>query len=232
MRWNRPCLHLIVLILTTLGSGCVMSAKTYPANIAVISRSAEYRASVAADPNKTLVDLADWIPEIRLDLRYASADNVTGRPLYTSARAYLRQPAAEALAAVQHALRVRGLGLKVFDAYRPYVVTVALWDAVQDDRYVAHPATGSRHNRGCAVDLTLVYRDTGEELLMPTGFDDFSERAHHGYAALPAAAIRHRELLKAVMEQHGFTSLPTEWWHFDCVDWKRFELLDLDFDQL
>lgn len=206
------------------------SANAY--GLAVVSSLEEYREQVRRVPAKELVDLAAAVPGVVLDVRYATPENFLGRALYPVPRALLRRPAAEALAAAQRELAAEGLGLKVWDAYRPYAVTVAMWEPIRDPDYVADPAKGSRHNRGCAVDVTLVRLATGEELAMPTAHDDFSERAAHGYADLPPEALANRERLRAVMERHGFAPLPSEWWHYDFAGWERFELLDLPLDSL
>lgn len=194
--------------------------------LAVIDDKGLYRELVAAEPLKELVDLEEAIPSVLLDIRYATTDNVLNERLYPVAKALLREPAARALGEVQEDLASRGLGLKVFDAYRPYRVTRKMWEPYKDPRYVANPATGSRHNRGCAVDVTLVSGD-GEELPMPTPFDEFTPRAGHASQDLPEEARYNRTLLREVMERHGFVALETEWWHYDYRGWERFELLDL-----
>jgi len=145
---------------------------------------------------------------------------------------FLRSPAAHALQQVQQELNEKGLGLKIFDAYRPYSVTVLFWDLVKDERYVADPAKGSGHNRGIAVDLTIIKRQTGQELDMGTGFDNFTDSAHQDFTNLPEATLQNRNLLKTVMEKYGFKPLDTEWWHFFLADGDRFELLDIDFKEL
>jgi len=177
-----------------------------------------------------LVDLAGL--GIPLDIRYATPNNFMKQTLYPVAKAYLRAPAAEALVNVQRDLAARGLGIKVFDAYRPYRVTVAMWEPIKNPDYVADPAKGSRHNRGAAVDLTLIDLKTGAELPMPTGYDDFTSRAAHASEDLPADARANRELLREVMTKHGFEPLPSEWWHYDFRGWERFELLDVGLDEL
>jgi D-alanyl-D-alanine dipeptidase len=188
-----------------------------------------YLQTVAEDPSKELVDLEQEIPGVSLDIRYATTDNFMRERLYPVAKAYLRAPAAAALADAQQEFKERGLELKVFDGYRPYEVTEKIWEPYQNPDFVADPAEGSRHNRGCAVDLTLV-DENGEELRMPTGYDDFTEKAGHSYQDLLKEEIRNRDLLRAVMQSHGFEALPTEWWHYDYVGWERFELLDLPLD--
>ncbi len=178
------------------------------------------------------VDVARLEPTLHVDLRYATENNFTGQVVYpTSARCYLRMRVALRLQRVQHELRQQGLGLKLFDCYRPLSVQRRFFALVPDERYVANPSKGSRHNRGAAVDLTLV--DTaGVEAVMPTAFDDFSERAHRDYMALPAEAIANRARLEAAMVRQGFVPLPTEWWHFDDRDAKGDPLADVRFEDL
>ena len=149
-----------------------------------------------------------------------------------AATSFLRAPAADALAKVQAELAVAGLGLKIFDAYRPYSVTVRFWELVKDERYVANPAKGSGHNRGIAVDLTIIQLKDGSELSMGTGFDNFSDTAHHSFSQLPEDALKNRKLLRSAMEKFGFKALETEWWHYFIPETSRFELLDLSFRQL
>lgn len=197
----------------------------------VVSSKRRYLRTVAEDPSKRLVDLEAAVPRIQLDIRYATSDNLMKEPLYPVAKALLRAPAAEALNEAQADLAARGLGLKVYDAYRPYRVTTVIWEPFKNPDFVADPTIGSRHNRGCAVDLTLVDGD-GEELPMPTAFDDFTEKANHGYKNLPQEATYNRGLLRETMERYGFVALETEWWHYDYRGWERFELLDLPLSSL
>jgi D-alanyl-D-alanine dipeptidase len=183
----------------------------------------------AADPGD-LVDVQSVCPQLRIDLPYATPDNFTKQVVYRVKRCYLRRFAAERLSAVQTDLETMGLGLKVWDGYRPLSVQKQFWALVPDERYVASPAKGSRHNRGAAVDVTLVDR-TGTELEMPTKFDDFTEAAAAN-APCSQVAAENRKLLQRVMKKHGFQILPTEWWHFDAVDWEKYEVLDVSFDKL
>jgi zinc D-Ala-D-Ala dipeptidase len=163
--------------------------------------------------------------KIRVEMRYASEDNFTHKRLYAAARCLLRREAAAALALVQQDLAKDGLGLKVFDCYRPLSVQKVLWSIVPDERYVANPQKGSRHNRGAAVDLTLVDA-RGRELPMPTAFDDFTDKAHRDYMDLPAEVLRNRARLEAAMKRRGFQPFATEWWHFDFRGWEQYPLLD------
>lgn len=176
--------------------------------------------------NSGFIEVRKLDPDIRLDIRYATDSNFTHQRLYPVAKCYLRNEAAESLVAVQRDLEKMGLGLEVLDGYRPLSVQEKMWKILPDTDYVANPATGSRHNRGTAVDVTLV-DSLGYELQMPTGFDNFTEKAHRDYPYLPENVIKNRELLRHAMERHGFVGLGTEWWHFDLKDWKRYPVEDL-----
>jgi zinc D-Ala-D-Ala dipeptidase len=162
---------------------------------------------------------------IRLDIRYATANNFTHTVLYPVAVAKLRRAAAESLSAVQRDVRTQGLCLKVYDAYRPLSIQKKLWAIMPNENFVANPSKGSRHNRGAAVDLTIV-DSLGVELEMPTEYDSFSERAGQEYADLPPMQLRNRELLKAAMLRHGFLPLRSEWWHFDFKSAHTYDVLD------
>jgi D-alanyl-D-alanine dipeptidase len=178
-----------------------------------------------------LVDIKSINPRIIVDIKYATDDNFTGRKLYEVNRFFLRKYVAIKLDSVQRELEKMGLGLKVWDCYRPLSVQKILWSIVPDERYVANPAKGSKHNRGTAVDLTLV-DSLGNELSMPTGYDDFTEKAHRDYSELPDSIIKNRELLEDIMKKYGFIPLPTEWWHFDDENWRKFSILDIPLKEL
>jgi D-alanyl-D-alanine dipeptidase len=177
-----------------------------------------------------LVDVAQAAPAIRLELRYATADNFTHQKIYPVARCLLRRDVAERLGRVQAALATSGMALKLWDCYRPLAVQRTFWALVHDARYVADPKKGSRHNRGAAVDLTLVDA-TGRELDLGTTFDDFSPRAHRDASGLSAEARRNRALLDEAMAKEGFVGLPTEWWHFDAPGWQRYPIADLPLER-
>ena len=202
---------------------------TNPRGLTVLDR-AGYLRSAEADPEKQLIDLEGV--GIPLDIRYATPNNFMKKTLYPVAKAYLRAPAARALMDVRTELEARGLGIKVFDAYRPYRVTVAMWEPIRNPDYVADPAKGSRHNRGAAVDLTLIDLKTGRELAMPTPYDDFTSRAAHAFDDLPEEVRANRAVLREVMSKHGFEPLPSEWWHYDFRGWERFELMDVGVEEL
>ncbi|MGB4204978.1 MAG: M15 family metallopeptidase [Bacteroidales bacterium] len=191
-----------------------------------------YVRSVDANPDMELLNLENIIPDIILDIRYATPDNFTGEIIYTEPEAWLRRPAALALVRLQDSLKHHGLGLKIWDAYRPYSASVKFFDIYPDTNFVANPRFGSRHNRGCAVDLTLIELETKEEILMPSKFDEFTERAHPEYNDLPKSIIENREFLFSVMQYFGFTHYPTEWWHFDFNGWENYPLMDLSFEML
>ena len=196
----------------------------------VVTDANVYRQEVAQDPDKQLVDLATL--GIPLQIHYATDRNFMKRKLYPEERAFLRAPAARALLEVKKELEPLGIGIKVWDAYRPYSVTEAMWEQIKNPDYVADPAQGSRHNRGAAVDLTLVFLNPMDHLTMPTAYDDFSKRARHDFMQLPPTVLKRREQLRDVMMRHGFEPLPSEWWHYDFKGWEKFEILDLPFDDL
>jgi len=183
-----------------------------------------------------LVELVKLDPTLRLDIRYATTNNFMHRPVYRQARAFLQRPAAEALVRANHSLRPRGYGLLVFDGYRPWSVTKAFWDsATQEQRdigFVANPQEGSKHNRGCAVDLTLTGLATGKEVTMPSAYDEFSDRAFPDYKGGSTPSRMLRDLLRSAMEAQGFTVLKEEWWHFDYKDWRQYRILDVPFEAI
>jgi D-alanyl-D-alanine dipeptidase len=181
-----------------------------------------------------LVELVKLDPSIKLDIRYATTNNFLGAEFYSQARAFLQRPAAEAVARASAALHKKGYGLLVHDGYRPWYVTKAFWDATPDDKkwLVANPASGSKHNRGCAVDLTLYDLATGKVVEMPSTYDESTQRAYAFYPGGTDLQRWHRALLRRVMEAEGFTVNPTEWWHFDYKDWKDYAIGNIRFEQI
>ena len=159
-------------------------------------------------------DLLQMDSSLILDIKYASDENFTGEKLYDCARCLLRTEVAEALLAVNKEVEKRGLRLKVFDCYRPRHIQERMWQIIPDARYVAPPSQGSMHNRGLAVDLTLVDAASGEELDMGSAYDSFEKESHHSYKNLPQAVLLNREYLKTEMVRYGFTSIQSEWWHY------------------
>jgi D-alanyl-D-alanine dipeptidase len=199
----------------------------------VISSSKEYKSSIQHDINKRMVRLKYYLKAVVFDWRYATTANFTKKVLYQKPDGLVRREVAIALQQVATELSFKGIGLKFFDTYRPYHVTKVMWEIMPDDRYAANPAKGSGHNRGAAVDVTLVSLNGKKELAMPSGFDDFTEKAHHSYMALPEEIIANRLLLRSTMEKHGFVALETEWWHYSIPDASaKYELLDINFNKL
>jgi D-alanyl-D-alanine dipeptidase len=194
------------------------------------------RPPVEKGPLRTpdLVELVVLDPTIRLDVRYATPDNFLSTPVYEEARAFLQRPAAEAVVRVHRALRSEGYGLLIHDAYRPWWVTKVFWDATPPDKrdFVADPAKGSRHNRGCAVDLTLFRLSDGRAVEMPSLYDEMTERAHPAYAGGTADERARRDLLRSAMEREGFAVFEGEWWHFDHRDWREYPILNLSFAEI
>jgi zinc D-Ala-D-Ala dipeptidase len=181
-----------------------------------------------------LLELTELDPSIRLDIRYATANNFTGRILYEQARAFLVTAAAQAIVRASVAAKADGYGLLIHDAYRPWSVTKKLWDATPPAKrgFVADPKQGSRHNRGCAVDLTLYDRKTGKALEMPSGYDEFSPRAYRSYDGGSLVAVQNRARLERYMEAEDFIGISNEWWHFDYKDWANYPILDVAFSEL
>jgi len=200
----------------------------------VVSSVEEYKKRVNADSSMRMIELRSVVRGIVYDLRYATKNNFMNRRMYPAKTntTFLRKPAALALAKIQEELNARGLGLKIYDAYRPYSVTVKFWELVGDERYVANPARGSGHNRGIAVDLTIIKLSDGEELDMGTGFDNFTDTAHHDFKDLPAQVLENRKILLSVMEKHGFRRYDTEWWHYFIPGGDKYAVLDLKFKEL
>ena len=189
---------------------------------------------LAAARSSDLVEITTLEPTIRLDVRYATADNFLGKPLYPVARGFLQRPVAEALVRVHRTLASQGYGLVVFDAYRPWSVTRLMWELTPPAQrgFVANPARGSNHNRGCAVDLTLFALDTGRAVEMPSGYDEMSPRSASAYAGGSPESRARRDGLRAAMEGQGFQVEPNEWWHFNHRTCPGYEVLDLPFEAL
>lgn len=187
------------------------------------------------DFNETdLVELIRIDPTFKLDIRYATQNNLVGRPVYTEARAFLQRDAALALSRVHLALRPQGYGLLIFDGYRPWSVTKLFWDITPKEKkiFVADPRKGSKHNRGCAIDLSLFELGTGLEIEMPGVYDEMTERSYPDYTGGKEKQRAMRDLLRKHMEAEGFTVYESEWWHFDYKDWPKYRIGNLPFDQI
>jgi D-alanyl-D-alanine dipeptidase len=183
-----------------------------------------------------LVEVVKLDPTIHLDVRYATSNNFTGRPVYGQARAFLQRPAAEAIVRVNGSLREKGYGLRVFDGYRPWSVTRLFWEITPKDKrekgFVANPAKGSKHNRGAAVDLSMYDLATGKEVEMPSAYDEFTDRAAPGYTGGTAEQRSRRDLLRSEMEKEGFIVDTGEWWHFNHQGWESYPILDVAFERI
>ena len=181
-----------------------------------------------------LVELTKLDSTFKLDIRYATSNNFTGRPLYTEARAFLQRPAAEAVVKANRELQQLGYGLLIFDGYRPWSITKLFWDITPKKKriYVADPKVGSKHNRGCAIDVTLYEIATGKEVTMPGDYDEMSERSHPDYKGGTDEQRRLRDLLRRAMEASGFTVYEYEWWHYDYKDWKSYRIENIQFSEI
>lgn len=193
----------------------------------------DYQLSVLNDERQRLVPL-DSMPgnNLKFDIRYSTANNFTGSAVYTHAAAYARIEVAYALIKVADSLRSLGLGLLIYDAYRPYSATVLFWKLIGDERYVANPSKGSRHNRGCAIDVGLYDLIDGTPLPMPTDYDDFSDKSNAYADCDVPEACRNRRILQLLMTWAGFSIFESEWWHFDFNGWEQFPVMDVSFEEL
>lgn len=220
------------LLILLLWCTVVSAQENNQYGLLVISDMNSYTKTVEVDKNKKLIEIIKHIPDIKLDIRYATKNNFSKQAVYKQARAFARLPVVEALMNAQTELRKSGLGLKIYDGYRPYSVTVKFFKLASDKNFVANPKDGSRHNRGCAIDLTLINLKTEKELEMPTPYDSFAAEAASDYNDLPDNLIKNRNLLRSVMKKNGFKVLGNEWWHFDFNGWKNYELMDIPFENL
>jgi D-alanyl-D-alanine dipeptidase len=186
------------------------------------------------EPTKVLefVDIEKVNPRILVDIRYATNDNFTSQKVYPISKCFLRKRTAWKLNNVQKELEKRGVGLKVWDGYRPLHVQWIFWKLVPDERFVGNPArSGSKHNRGAAVDVTLVDQQ-GRELFMPSGFDEFSEKAFRNSPNTPKEAQANSKLLEDLMYEQGFIGYPSEWWHYEDTEWESYPIEDISLEEL
>lgn len=218
------CLSIVFLLLFGLSPACVTAPAALPQTVQIEPP----RTTTKTLRKPDLVELITLDSTIHLDIHYAREDNFMKRRMYDTARAFLQRPAAEALLRVQKRIRTFGLGLVIFDAYRPWSVTKKFWDETPPAKraFVANPQYGSKHNRGCAVDLSLYDLETGREMPMPSGYDEFSKRASPTYTGGTVMQRRWRDLLRSEMEKEGFTVDKAEWWHYDYKDWSLYPVMD------
>jgi len=231
MKQNRYILSLLFIVIVSCQSKD-NSFNHNPYNLNIIDNYEEYGKSVKSDIDNELIDLENFIPNIKLDIRYATTNNFTKKQVYLSAKAFIRKPVAESLLLVQKQLEKQGLGLMIYDAYRPYTATLKFWEILPDSNFCANPKKGSRHNRGAAIDVTLYNLQTNQPLIMPSDYDDFSKKAHPQYSNCSNEEKYNRDLLISIMQSNGFTVYQTEWWHFDYNGWEKFQLLDISFENL
>lgn len=228
-------LSAILLIPAVVFFGCSgqnSKEQRNPYGLELINTYDEYYRSVQLDSNNLMIDLEKYIPDVVLDIRYAGTNNFTGKQIYTAPKAFLRRPAADSLLKIQQILAQEGLGLKIYDAYRPYAGTLYFYEVYPDTTFVAAPWKGSIHNRGVAVDLTLINLATGEELQMPTPFDEFSDRASHSFMDADSTVLANRAKLLKIMTENGFTMYEHEWWHFNLRNRAGYSLMDISFEEL
>lgn len=224
---------IIFLLLTTFSiSIFAQSDESSLPKLQVVDSYFAYLSSVMAKNQNELVEIKKEIPSIVLDIRYATKNNFMQQVMYNQARAFARRPVVEALNRVQTILRARSLGLEIYDGYRPYSVTVDFYKKASDKNFVANPAKGSKHNRGCAIDCTLIDLKTGKELEMPTPYDSFSKAAAADFVNVSPQAMANRDLLINVMKQNQLNVLSNEWWHYDFVGWQNYGLMDIPFEKL
>lgn len=246
---TRPCtcptIPIRLAIFKFIGSSALIPSRgdaarrvaAAAASILVFAAALYCQTGPPKEDHKRKADLIELITldkTIKLDIRYATDHNFVGRAVYPEARAFLQRPAAEAIVNVQKELRKEGLGLVIFDGYRPWSITKLFWEVVPEDKrkYVADPAKGSKHNRGCAVDLSMYELKSGKLLPMPSDFDEFAERAAADYPGGTAEERANRDKLRRLMESEGFIVNPDEWWHFDYKDWRHYAIYDIAMSKI
>ncbi len=228
---KRKLLFLLALVCVTQTLSAQAKNK-YGYPLSIVSDVDAYLNQIEADSNKALIEIRSRIPNIVLDIRYATENNFLKKTFYKEAKAFARLPVVKALAQAQTELNAQGIGIKIYDGYRPYAITVQFYEAKPDSMYVASPWSGSKHNRGCALDMTLVDLKTGNELAMPTPYDTDTKESWADAPVKDKKILKNRELMKAVMKKYGFTIDPSEWWHYNYDGWKTYELMDMSFDLL
>ncbi len=223
------CFH-ILLVNVAMSLNCDSLPNSY--GLLVLNQKAELAKEVKSSETNAMVDIQKIIPDIFIDIKYATTDNFTHVKLYPPIKTtFMRAPAVNALKKIQEELGKQGLCLKIWDAYRPYSITEKMWDLIKDDRYVADPKKGSGHNRGIAVDLTIIRIKDKSELDMGTGYDNFTDSAHQDYNNLSEMVLKNRALLRSTMLANGFKIFDTEWWHYFWGE-GNFSALDFSFDEL
>ncbi|MBP9111089.1 MAG: M15 family metallopeptidase [Pyrinomonadaceae bacterium] len=215
----------------------IFAKSLLPALILMIVSGTAAQLAPPREENKREADLIEIIKldkTIKLDIKYATGDNFVGKPVYPEARAFLQRPAAEGVVRVHKWLNRQGLGIVIYDGYRPWAITKLFWETVRPDQreFVADPAKGSKHNRGCAVDLGIYDLKTGKAIPMPSAYDEFTERASPNYSGGTDEERNNRDKLRQLMEANGFTVNPNEWWHFDLIGWEKYAIYDIAFSEV
>jgi len=224
--------YIVVLFLGICLQSCAQKNAQNPYGLTLINDFKAYKADYKIHPDHELIEIKKAIPSILLEIRYATKNNFMQQVMYKQARAFARKPVVAQLKKIQAILNKKGYGLRIFDAYRPYAITVAFYNKASDKNFVANPSKGSKHNRGCAVDLTIVDLKTGKDIPMPTPYDSFAPEAAPHFNDLPPAIIKNRDFLINTMQANGFRVIYNEWWHFDFIGWQEYDLMDIPFEQL
>lgn len=200
----------------------------------VVKSKAQPPQEIGEFYTEQLLELVKLDPEFKLDIRYATNNNFTKQAVYKQARAFLQDSAAWSLVKVNQELKQLGYGLLIFDGYRPWSITKLFWDITPDSlhHFVANPKSGSKHNRGCAIDLSLYDLKTGKEIEMTSAYDEMSPRSYPNYTGGTAQQRNCRDLLIKIMKKHGFTVYEYEWWHFDFKNWKNYKISDIPFEDI
>lgn len=223
-------MRLIIYIVFFLISVSIMGQENLKTN--VIGDTIVYLRQIEENPNNELVDLENFVPGLNFDIHFATKDNVTDEQLYSIKKAFARRPVAVSLSIIQEALNRRGLGLLIFDAYRPYADAIKIGDRMKNSESDGFLENNIKHSRGGSVDVSLISLTTGEEIQMPSGYCQNIKVTHTDYPDLPDNVIANREILIEVMQQHGFRVSPKQWWHFDFMGWQAFDLMNVSFEEL
>ena len=220
---------IVYAILFLISSGLFGQEKK---SVVVINDTSKYLEQVRENPNNELLDLEDFIPGLKLDIRFATINNIVGEKIYASPKAFVRKPMAVSLEIIQEALNRRGFGLVIYDAYRPFSIVEKIDEQMKNPADEALLENSVKHSRGASVDVSLFNLATGEEVQMPSGYCQKIEATNTNYQDLPDNVLENREILIQVMQQHGFRVNPNQWWHFDFMGWQAFELMDLSFEEI
>lgn len=223
-------MRLITNLVFFLISVSIMGQENLKTN--VISDTIVYLRQIEENPNNELVDLANFVSDLNFDIQFATKDNATGEQLYSIKKAFARRPVAVSLRIIQEALNRRGLGLLIFDAYRPYADAIKIGDLMKNSESDGFLENNIKHSRGGSVDVSLISLTTGEEIQMPSGYFQNMEATQTDYSDLPDNVIANREILVEVMQQHGFRVSPKQWWHYDFMGWQAFDLMNVSFEEL